>query len=116
MSELEHNRVSPEGKAIGEQMARLCDRQVQKLIAQGEWSKDERCASCAFRCGTVPNGCLQTQADAFKTVMEHEPFYCHAVKQIGEKVCAGWFASVQDVKHSTTIICPWPYSNPDDAT
>lgn len=105
------NRVSQEGKKIGEQMTRLCDREAKKLIAEGEWEDDERCASCAFRLGTVPNGCLQTQCDAMKCVMEHEPFFCHATELT--EVCAGWFASVQAVKHTPKVICPWPYSPPD---
>lgn len=112
----EHNRVSPEGKKMGEQMARLCDRESKKFIAEGEWTEDERCASCAFRLGTVPNGCLQTQLDVMKAVMEHEAFFCHMVDTPGTKVCAGWFASVQAVKHKPKVICPWPYSPPDDET
>ncbi len=110
----EHNRVSPEGKRLGEQMARLCDREVAKLIAEGEYSEDERCKSCAFRLGTVPNGCLQTQADVMKAVMEHEPFFCHMTDVPGTEVCAGWFASVQALKNKSKVICPWPYSPPDE--
>lgn len=109
----EHNRVSPEGQKLGEQMARLCDQESKKLIAAGEWEKDERCASCAFRSGTVPNGCLQTQLDTMKSVLEHNAFFCHAVEVPGTKVCAGWFASVQAVKGKPKVICPWDYSPPD---
>ena len=109
----DHNRVSPEGIKLGEQMARLCDQEVPKLISQGEWSEDERCASCAFRKGTVPNGCPQTQLDTIKCVLEHEAFMCHAVHPIGTKVCAGWFASVQAAKKHPKVVCPWPHSDPD---
>jgi hypothetical protein len=95
-------------------MARLCDVEVAKFIAQGEWEKDERCASCAFRLGTVPNGCVQTQMDVMKAVMEHEAFFCHVGERKGTKVCDGWFASVQAVKNKPKVICPWNYSPPDE--
>lgn len=110
----EHNRVTQEGRAMGEQMARLCDREAAKFIRDDEWQEDERCASCAFRAGTVPNGCLQTQLDAMKCVLEHKPFYCHATEKPGTNVCAGWFASVQAVKDEPAKVCPWPFSPPDD--
>ncbi len=110
----EHNRVSLEGKMIGEQMARLCDIEVKKLIRDGEWSEDERCKSCAFRAGTIPNGCVQTQMDTMKAILEHEAFFCHSVDQVGSKVCAGWFASVQALKKAPKVVCPWDYSPPDD--
>jgi hypothetical protein len=115
MKERQHNRVCEKGKAIGNQMARLCDQEVGKLIAEGEYDKDQRCDSCAFRLGTIPNGCLQTQMDIMKCVLEHEPFFCHAVENPGTKVCQGWFASVQAAKKSPKVICPWPYSPPDEA-
>lgn len=110
----EHNRVTPEGKAVGEQMARLCDREAVTLLVEGEWTEDERCESCAFRKGTVPNGCVQTQMDAVKCVMEREPFFCHMGPNPGTEVCAGWFACVQAVKHKSKVICPWDHSTPDE--
>lgn len=113
MSTKQHNRVSPQGQQLGEQMARLCDQEVKKLIQQGEYQEDERCASCAFRHGTIPNGCLQTQMDALKCVLEHQAFFCHAVEAPGTKVCAGWFASVQAAKKQPKVECPWPFSPPD---
>lgn len=114
MSTPPNNRVTLEGRQAGLEMARLCDREVEQFIREGEWTEDERCASCAFRRGTVPNGCPQTQLDAMKAVMEHEPFFCHAVSQPGTKVCAGWFASVQAVKDKPPITCPWKFSEPDE--
>lgn len=110
----EPNRVTREGRKIGAQMARLCDIEVQKLIAEGEWTEDERCKSCAFRLGTVPNGCPQTQMDVVKSVMEHEPFFCHMTPTRGTDVCGGWFASVQAVKDKPKVVCHWPFSPPDD--
>lgn len=108
------NRVSKEGIAMGVEMARLCDVEVPKLIAMGEWEEDERCASCAFRAGTVPNGCSQTQMDVLKCVMEKQAFFCHATPVQGTKVCAGWFASMQAVKNSPPMECPWPMSPVED--
>jgi hypothetical protein len=110
------NRTTPEGIEMGTEMARLTERHVQALVEQGEWKDDERCSSCAFRKGTVPNGCPQTQMDALKSLLEHKAFFCHAVGCVGTKVCAGWFAAVQGVKHLPKMECPWPFSPPDDAS
>lgn len=115
----EHNRVTPEGKRCGEMVSRWTDTEVGKLIAEGEWEKDERCASCAFRHGTVPNGCPQTQLDAIKAVLEKKTFACHVArdgKEAGEHVCMGWFAAMQ-MKGGPTkraaVECDWPFSEPD---
>lgn len=114
----QHNRVSPEGQRIGEQLSRLTDIEVGKLIADGEWAEDERCASCAFRYGTVPNGCLQTQLDAFKSVVERKMFSCHLARDgvdAGCYTCMGWFAASQmkgGLKRPV-IECPWEFSPPD---
>ena len=110
----EHNRVCPDGKRLGAEMARLCDQEVKKLIADGEYTEDQRCASCAFRLGTVPNGCLQTQMDVMKSVLEQNAFFCHMTDRPGTKVCAGWFASVQAAKKHPKVICPWDYSPADE--
>lgn len=99
---------------MGAQVSRLCDVEMAKLIKDGECKEDERCASCAFRSGTIPNGCLQTQMDVFKSLMEQEAFFCHAVETPGTKVCMGWFASVQALKDKPPVKCPWPYSPPDE--
>ncbi len=80
------NRVTPEGKALGEQMVRLTELWIAHLAADGE--ADERCKSCAFRAGTVPNGCLQTQMDVLKAVIEKVPFLCHQHDREG-RICHG---------------------------
>jgi hypothetical protein len=113
-----HHRVTPEGKMIGALMVRLAEAEIARLAIEGE--PDERCASCAFRLGTVPNGCPQTQMDVSKAVAEKVPFMCHAVKQIGTKVCHGWFAAVREAQrrpnfamlaeHTRKI----PFSPPDE--
>lgn len=112
----DHSRVSPEGRRAGEKLSRMTDTEVGKLIAEGEWSEDERCATCAFRHGTVPNGCLQTQLDAFKAVVEKKAFGCHVARDgmpAGTHACMGWFAAVQRFKKLPEIRCPWEFSPPD---
>jgi hypothetical protein len=113
---LQHNRVSPEGQRLGEQLSRLTDTEVGKLIADGEWENDERCASCAFRYGTVPNGCAQTQMDALKCVMEKQAFSCHVARDgcaPGVHPCMGWFAAMQAVQNKPAVAMPWEFS-PED--
>lgn len=87
MSAHDHSRVSPEGKALGIRMAVLAEAEIAALARDGE--ADERCKSCAFRAGTVPNGCVQTQLDVQKAVAEDVPFMCHCGPN---RVCFGWFA------------------------
>lgn len=113
----EHNRVSPEGRALGEQLVRLTAPAITKLAEQGE--PDERCKSCAFRIGTVPNGCLQTQADAIKAVIEGVPFLCHQADKL-HMPCHGWYAARWAVRQAEKVKgplpiteCPWPFSPPD---
>jgi hypothetical protein len=81
----DHHRVTPEGKMLGQQMVRLHDLAVRRLALRVEL--EERCQTCAFRPGTVPNGCAQTQLDISKCVAEGIPFHCH--QNIGQ-LCAGW--------------------------
>lgn len=109
----DHNRVTPEGRAMGEQMARLTEPVIQRLAALGE--PDARCKTCAFRAGTVPNGCLQTQLDVFKSVMEQIPFGCHTPGgEPNGKVCHGWYAAYIATRHAPPTPVPWPMSVPDE--
>lgn len=110
------NRVTPEGIAAGAQLVRLTEPTIALLAAQGE--PDERCKSCAFRLGTVPNGCLQTQLDALKAVVEHMPFLCHQADR-RRMPCHGWFAAqvaikaAEKTKGALNVKCPWEFSPPD---
>lgn len=115
----DHMRVSPEGRVLGERMASLADRALVVLAAEGE--SDERCKSCAFTAGTVPNGCLQTQMDVMKAVVENVPFNCHQADRKGWP-CHGWYAvrAVINVteKAKGALLdqvgpCPWDFSPPD---
>lgn len=114
----QRNRVTPDGQRIGEQLSRMTDIEVGKLITEGEWEKDERCASCAFRHGTVPNGCAQTQMDALKAVLERKTFSCHVARDgcaAGVHACMGWFAAMQfkGGAKRPAVECPWEFSQPD---
>lgn len=81
----DHYRISPEGRHLGQQMARLYDLAEERLGDLAD--PDERCKTCAFRAGTVPNGCAQTQLDISKCAAEGIPFYCH---QHRGQLCHGW--------------------------
>ena len=98
----ERNRPTPEGRKLGEQIARLTQKGIDRLANEGE--PDERCASCAFRKGTFPNGCPETVLDALKCVMEGVPFYCHAPQD--GRLCFGWYASRVSMQ-GKTITMPY---------
>lgn len=115
----DHHRVTPEGKAMGVLMSRLADAECAALARQEE--PDERCKTCAFRAGTVPNGCAQTQCDVAKAVFEDVPFLCHSHSDGHgryDKICHGWFAVrriVDRMERATgeKITVPWEFSPPD---
>lgn len=114
----DHSRVTPEGRAVGAQLVRLTEKAIKALAAEGE--PDERCKSCAFRLGTVPNGCPQTQMDAVKAVIEGVPFNCHQHDRLGQS-CHGWYAARVALRRAEVArgvpppvtTCPWDFSPPD---
>ena len=70
------NHPTPEGREMGAHLARWTEAALPKLAAMGQ--EDDRCKTCAFREGTVPNRCIDTVADAMKCVVEGEHmFLCH---------------------------------------
>jgi hypothetical protein len=116
----EHSRVSPEGIKAGLMMVRIVEPTIQKLAADGE--NDTRCKSCAFRAGTVPNGCIQTQLDVTKAVIEDVPFLCHQADRKGQ-ICHGWFAARVAMNEASSLRggevlqirnCPWEFSPADE--
>jgi hypothetical protein len=113
----DHSRVSPMGKQMGATMAKLADQVCAQLEQQDE--PDTRCKSCAFRLGTVPNGCIQTQSDVLKAVSEDVPFMCHQGKPGQRDICHGWFAVRVLVARMELTTgeglppCPWEFSPPD---
>lgn len=89
MSETKNkDRVTDEGRRLGRNLVELIQPGLHRLAQAGQ--PDARCASCAFRVGTVPNGCPQTLADAFKACVEQVPFLCHAPND--GRACHGWSA------------------------
>lgn len=88
------------GEAVGEIIARLADESEARMRAH-DMSPPPRCGDCAFRRGSLPNRCLPTVANALKSVIEGEPFFCHhGLDANGEatRVCAGWIAARLDLE------------------
>jgi hypothetical protein len=123
--ELTPNRPSPEGRMLGEQLARLTDK--AEVEARSKFpNHSRRCKSCAFTAGTVPNGCLPTVMDALKCVVDGTPFHCHQHfddKGIPTDLCAGWgiatMAADENLrKRLGPIVGDWElscvYENPDE--
>lgn len=112
----DHRRVCPDGIKIGGITARAAEAGVKLLINHGE--PDTRCKTCAFRTGTVPNGCYQTQLDALKATSEGVTFYCHHAKKGEQKpICHGWYASrvfMRQAGMDMNIKAPWDFSSNDE--
>lgn len=118
MSDKKPTRISAAGLDLGAQILRLSEPAIARLVADGE--PDERCKSCAFRPGTVPAGCLQTQMDALKCIIEDVPFLCHQADRKGWP-CHGWYASRVELNRKERLLgplpvtkCPWPFSPADE--
>lgn len=81
------NRPSPLGIEAGVELARLTETTHHPALM-------DRCNSCAFRAGTIPNGCAETVNAAIECLQTGETFYCHQIPNGAEpsKPCAGWLA------------------------
>src|SRR5690348_7475831 len=101
------NRPSPEGASLGEHLANMTDA-AERVLRQTQPAHPERCGTCAFRRGTVPNQCAATVMDALKCVMEKVPFHCH--EHEGEKPCMGFVIASSPLKDSPAIVLPWDFS------
>jgi hypothetical protein len=114
----QRDRVTPEGQALGKQMARLAAKAIAEQKKQFP-NMREPCATCAFKAGTIPNGCPQTLMDATKCLVEGVPFMCHHGTQDKDgnfnEFCVGWFASYSAISQrgGLKIECPFPFSEPD---
>lgn len=76
------NEATDEGRALGRELARLCDGELAGKT-------DDRCPTCAFRLGDhVANGSPATLMSAVKCMAERTPFWCHE----HDRPCAGWLA------------------------
>lgn len=110
---LKLNLPCPTGIEFGAHLARFVEVEVATLEDAGR-PVPEMCGSCAFRRGTLPNGCLTTLADAFKCVMEQETFLCHEEEPIG-RACGGWaILRGASPKDSGPVEMPWGYSTEGD--
>lgn len=119
-----NHRVTPTGEAMGRNASRLAELGRRRLETAGLTGlnlpamRDEMCASCACRPGTVPNGCLQTQLDLLKAAVEGERFLCHAPKD--GRMCAGWLRVRAQLvaeplpPEAQALIARWEYSPPDE--
>lgn len=94
------NLPTEEGRALGKELARLCD---SALLGK----PDERCATCAFRLGTEANGSPATLMDATKCVLERVPFFCHE----HARPCAGFAAMVL----TRPVVAPWEFVGGSDS-
>lgn len=104
MNGLRENVATPEGRELGEQLARFADAEAER---QG---KDERCATCAFRQGDhVANGSPETLMTALKCATEREPFFCHEE----DRPCAGWL--LMRCPAGRTVKVPWEIVDGADA-
>lgn len=92
------NIATPEGRELGEHLARFCDQEAERL------GKDGRCSTCAFRAGDhVANGSPETLMTALKCALEREPFWCHEE----DRPCAGW--SLMRSPTDAKTIVPWDH-------
>lgn len=120
-----HSRVTPEGLVMGKAAARLAklgrDRLVEMGLdgVKGPGLRDEMCKTCACQPGSVPNGCLQTQLDFLKAVVEGVKFLCHSPKD--GRICAGWVrARAEHVANPVppqvaALLAKHEFSPPDEA-
>jgi len=67
------NVPTPEGSALGVELARITAKELERQPP----GTPPPCDECAFVRGTIPNGCPSTLMDAVKCLVEGEPFYCH---------------------------------------
>lgn len=81
--------MSEHGKVLGAEFAAVAD-----AAAAAHPEIPERCKTCAFRAGTVPNGHATTLADAMHCIIGTEcgPFWCHQslVDDKPTEVCRGY--------------------------
>jgi hypothetical protein len=106
------NRPTADGRAAGLLIAKLCDEREARLQSV-VGPTPPRCADCAARLGTLPNGCEQTLADFAGCVAAGSPFFCHSGIDLENNpnpeprlICRGWVAMArpEDVARVIAII------------
>lgn len=95
---------------MGEHLARFADMADAEQRKQFPKMK-ERCVTCAFRKGTIPNGCPEAVMDALKCVIEGVDFMCHHSPKDAMEPCMGWFLLMSQSKK--TGKAPWPFATQD---
>ena len=89
---LKPNLPSDLGRALGYEMQRL-------FLASLDGKPDNRCADCAFRLNSAPNGSEASLMNAMKCIMEGKPFNCH----MENKPCAGFVLMRQKALKLTKV-------------
>ena len=117
MVDLVPNRPTDLGRDAGKQVARLWRASMRSALMQAPEAVaaiPDRCRTCAFREGTVPNGCEETVMDAIKCVIEKVPFMCHHDMKNGKptKMCAGWIVTQRADQAAGKA--PWDWTAPKD--
>ena len=119
-----HNRVTPQGQAMGKSAARLAELGRARLTEMGLDGikggnlRGEMCKSCACQPGSVPNGCLQTQMDFLKAAAEGKQFLCHSPRD--GRLCAGWVRVRAELvanplpPQALALLAKYEFSPPDD--
>lgn len=101
---MRENVATPEGRALGAEIARLCDQEAIRL------ARDGRCATCACRAGDhLANGSPETLMSFVKCIAEREPFWCHEA----DRPCAGWL--LMRFGNDETVPLPWDHVDGTDA-
>lgn len=102
------NRPTEIGRKLGDQLARLTEVALIEVKKKFPNHK-EPCGTCAFRRGTIPNGCPETVMDALKCTLEQSAdFHCHEEKG---QLCAGFMICLTAGKRQVKV--PWEYSHID---
>ena len=111
MAKKMRNKATADGRALGEQMARLCDEAEPKARLKVP-EIQPRCASCAFRSGPhTANGSPTTQMDALKCLVEGVEFQCHEPHRKG-MLCSGLAILIlAQSAESPFGKVPWKFSN-----
>jgi hypothetical protein len=96
------NVATDAGRALGAQVARLCDKEL-------EGQADGRCATCAGRQGDhLANGSEATLMSFLKSAAKRTPFWCHE----HDRPCAAWLAMRTD--EGRQVVVPWDHHGVED--
>lgn len=107
------NRPTDRGRQLGMYLAKLADK-AERESAKRFPNQKIRCTTCAFRGGSIPNGCEETLLDAIKCTMEGVSFYCHETKGC-RALCSGWLQSQGVLIGKSKLATPWPFTDDKDA-